>query len=229
MRYFFLLLLFGCVAQSQKQSVNNKKQSVCDSVHASKKLDSSKNIIAEYKLETDHNYINKRGVYKVGRPYIIDNQEFWPQTVQQYHETGIASWYGKTFYNKKTSNGELFMKGDLTAAHRTMPLPSLVEVTNLENGKTVILKVNDRGPFVKAKQRIIDVSEHAAELLGFKNQGTARVSVKLLKTETDAMNYQIAQNNHKHYSKSFYCAEYTDKNKYSLGMSTVRTEFFNYK
>ena len=118
------------------------------------------------------------GVYKVGQPYQIGDTWYYPKEQPDYDETGIASWYGPTFYGKRTANGEIFTAADLTAAHRTLPMPVNVRVTNLENGKSLIVRVNDRGPY--AKGRIIDLSERAAELLGYKAQGTARVRVTYL-------------------------------------------------
>jgi rare lipoprotein A len=115
------------------------------------------------------------GTYKVGAPYEIDGTWYYPKEQPDYDETGIASWYGPNFYGHRTANGEIYNAGDLTAAHRTLPMPVNVRVTNLDNGKSVMLRVNDRGPY--AKGRIIDVSEAAATLLGFKNAGTARVRV----------------------------------------------------
>lgn len=116
------------------------------------------------------------GVYKVGSPYQINGTWYYPHVQPDYDETGIASWYGPTFYGKRTADGEIFNANALTAAHRTLPMPVNVRVTNLENGRSLILRVNDRGPF--AKGRIIDVSERAAQLLGFYKAGTARVRVK---------------------------------------------------
>jgi rare lipoprotein A len=115
------------------------------------------------------------GVYKIGKPYQIEGTWYYPQEQPDYDETGIASWYGPTFYGRRTANGEPFDAAGLTAAHRTLPMPVNVRVTNLENGKTLILRVNDRGPF--AKGRILDVSERAAKLLGFYGNGSARVRV----------------------------------------------------
>ena len=97
-----------------------------------------------------------------------------------YRETGLASWYGQEFAGRPTSSGELFDPGRLTAAHRSLPLNTWVEVTNLENGRKVVLRVNDRGPFVDTQQRIIDVSHEAARLLGLVASGTARVEVRAL-------------------------------------------------
>jgi len=115
------------------------------------------------------------GVYKVGQPYQIENIWYYPREQPDYDETGIASWYGPTFYGKRTANGEIYNAGDLTAAHKTLPMPVNVRVTNLDNGKSLVLRVNDRGPF--ARGRIIDLSERAAELLDVKRAGTARVRV----------------------------------------------------
>ena len=118
------------------------------------------------------------GTFKVGNPYKIRGKWYTPRESYDHVETGIASWYGPNFHGKQTANGEIFDKRELTAAHRTLQMPSLVRVTNLENGKSLVLRINDRGPF--AKGRIIDVSERASELLGFKNQGTAKVRVEVL-------------------------------------------------
>lgn len=118
------------------------------------------------------------GTYKVGQPYQINGQWYYPQETYSYEETGIASWYGPGFHGKRTANGERFNQRELTAAHRTLQMPSFVRVTNLSNGKSVVVRVNDRGPF--ARGRIIDVSERAAELLDFKGNGVARVRVQVL-------------------------------------------------
>jgi rare lipoprotein A len=114
-------------------------------------------------------------VYKVGNPYQIDNVWYYPHEQPDYDETGIASWYGPTFYGKYTANGEVYDGNALTAAHRTLPMPVNVRVTNLENGKSIVVRVNDRGPY--ARGRIIDLSRHAAELLDVMQTGTARVRV----------------------------------------------------
>lgn len=118
------------------------------------------------------------GYYKVGKPYQISGTWYYPKEQPDYDETGIASWYGPTFYGKKTANGEIFDANSLSAAHRTLPMPVNVRVTNLGNGKSVVVRVNDRGPY--AKGRIIDLSERAAQLLGYYRQGTARVRVTYL-------------------------------------------------
>ncbi len=117
--------------------------------------------------------------YKVGNPYQIQGLWYYPAVDEQYREIGVASWYGPNFNGKPTANGELFDKNALTAAHRTLPMPSIVEVHNLDNGRKVIVRVNDRGPF--AKDRIIDLSEAAATKLGFRNRGTANVDVRFIR------------------------------------------------
>ncbi|RMF08212.1 MAG: septal ring lytic transglycosylase RlpA family protein [Alphaproteobacteria bacterium] len=116
------------------------------------------------------------GTYKVGNPYKVAGRWYHPKEDPDYDRVGIASWYGPKFHGKRTANGEIYNMHALTAAHTTLPMPSFVRVTNLENGRSVILKVNDRGPFVG--DRIIDVSRRAAQLLGFEKQGTARVRVQ---------------------------------------------------
>jgi rare lipoprotein A len=115
------------------------------------------------------------GVYKVGQPYQIGDTWYYPREQPDYDETGIASWYGPAFYGKRTADGEIFTSDSLSAAHRTLPMPVNVRVTDLDNGRSMVLRVNDRGPF--ARGRIIDVSERAAKLLGFYDKGTARVRV----------------------------------------------------
>ena len=125
---------------------------------------------------------NSQAMYKVGKPYSIDGKRYYPKEEVTFSETGIASWYGPNFHGKSTANGEYFDMNQLTAAHRTLQMPSVVRVTNLENGRSLKLKVNDRGPF--SKNRVIDVSKRGAELLGFKNKGTARVRIDLLQTES---------------------------------------------
>ena len=99
-------------------------------------------------------------VYKIGAPYQVNNIWYRPEENYKYKEVGIASWYGPDFHNGITANGEKYDMHALTAAHRTLPLPSIAKVTNLEIGKSVVVRVNDRGPYVN--NRIIDVSKKAA-------------------------------------------------------------------
>jgi rare lipoprotein A len=116
--------------------------------------------------------------YKIGEPYEIDGKRYTPKVDPHYEETGVASWYGDAFHGKLTANGEIFDKRRISAAHRTLPMPTIVEVENLENGRVIRARVNDRGPF--ARDRIIDLSHAAADALGFTAQGTAKVKVRYL-------------------------------------------------
>lgn len=159
---FFLLTLSGCGCNT----------------NSSKKL-------SYVKLSNeDEGNTKYHGHYKVGDKYRIKNRSYTPKEFSYYNKVGIASWYGKRygFHKNKTANGDFYNKDMLTAAHKTLQLPCLVEVTNLANKKSVIVMVNDRGPF--AKNRIIDMSEKAAEILGFKDDGIAKVRVKYLPNES---------------------------------------------
>lgn len=129
------------------------------------------------------------GAYKVGNPYQIDGQWYTPKEDYTYSEVGVASWYGPEFHGKRTANGERYDMNALTAAHRTLPMPSLVRVTNMENGRSAILRVNDRGPF--ARSRVLDVSRRAADALGFIGQGTATVKVEILAEESLALKQRV--------------------------------------
>jgi rare lipoprotein A len=122
--------------------------------------------------------LNIKPGYKVGRPYIIMGKRYTPQESFSWRETGIASWYGPGFHARLTANGEKYDQRAFTAAHRTLQLPSVVRVTHLENGRSVIVRVNDRGPF--HDNRIIDLSEAGAEALDFRHKGLARVEVTVL-------------------------------------------------
>lgn len=125
------------------------------------------------------------GAYKIGNPYTVFGITYYPKEDYSYSERGVASWYGADFHEGLTANGEKYNMNDLTAAHRTLPLPSIVKVTNLRNNKSLVLRVNDRGPFVN--NRIIDVSKKAAEILGFQNQGTTNVLVEIMPRESLAL------------------------------------------
>lgn len=113
---------------------------------------------------------------KVGSPYQIDGTWYIPAHEPDYDEIGTASWYGADFHGRTTASGEIFDMTVATGAHPTLPIPSLVEVTNLDNGNSIIVRINDRGPFRDG--RLIDLSARGAELLGFRDQGTARVRVR---------------------------------------------------
>ena len=130
-------------------------------------------------------------IYKVGNPYKINGKWYYPAVDYNYVEVGIASWYGPGFHGKKTANGEIFNQNKISAAHRTLPMPSIVKVTNLDNGKVLErVRINDRGPF--AGNRIIDLSKKAAQELGFVNIGTAKVRVEILEDES---RQHVLQNN----------------------------------
>lgn len=138
----------------------------------------------EEEANSTYNTANS-GNFKVGKPYNVMGQTYYPKETYSYSETGIASWYGPGFHGQRTASGEVYSQKELTAAHRTLQMPSLVRVTNLGNGRSVVVRVNDRGPF--SKGRVMDVSEKAAELLGMKGPGTARVRLELLSDESRAL------------------------------------------
>jgi len=125
---------------------------------------------------------SQTGLYKVGQPYEVEGKTYYPAEVAGYTEEGMASWYGAEFHGRRTANGESFDTYDMTAAHRTLPMPSVVRVTNLENGKTVLVRINDRGPF--RRDRVIDVSQNASKALGFYAQGTAHVRIEFMPDES---------------------------------------------
>ena len=132
-------------------------------------------------------------VYKVGKPYEISGVWYYPAVNYDYSETGIASWYGSDFHGRPTANGEIYDMNRVTAAHRTLPMPSMVQVTNLENGRSISLRVNDRGPFKRG--RIIDLSRRGAQLLGFERNGTAKVRVEILAAESRRMAAEMTGGN----------------------------------
>ena len=116
------------------------------------------------------------GSYSVGQPYSINGQTYYPAENPSYRAEGIASWYGPDFHGRQTANGEVYDMHSISAAHPTMPLPSYARVTNLDNGRSIVVRVNDRGPY--ASNRIIDVSIGAAKALDFYGRGLARVRVE---------------------------------------------------
>src|SRR3981189_335716 len=116
------------------------------------------------------------GTYRVGKPYTVAGRVYVPEEDTRYREEGLASWYGNDFHGRLTANGEVFDMASLTAAHPTLPMPCYARVTNLSNGKSLIVRINDRGPY--HGNRLIDVSNKSAELLEFKGNGVARVRVE---------------------------------------------------
>ena len=125
------------------------------------------------------------GTYKVGKPYKVNGRWYYPKTDPSYDRIGTASWYGADFHGLKTANGEVFDMNRVSAAHPTLPLPSLVRVTNMENGRSIVLRVNDRGPFVD--DRLIDLSQAAARELGYERNGLAKVRVQFVQIADDAV------------------------------------------
>ena len=115
------------------------------------------------------------GQYLIGRPYTVAGRRYYPAENPNYTATGMASWYGAAFHGRRTANGEVYDMASLSAAHPTMPLPSYARVTNLENGYSVIVRVNDRGPYHAG--RVMDVSSRVADVLDMKAMGTAKVKV----------------------------------------------------
>ncbi len=167
-----LLVLIFCINLS---GCNTSKRLAYDNKYSYKELS-----------KDDPHNLTYIGHYKVGKNYKIKGKIYKPYTPKYFTETGYASWYGGRkdgFHGKKTANGDRFNRNLLTAAHKTLPLPCLVKVTNKANNKSVILMVNDRGPF--KKNRIIDVSQKAAEILAFKNQGITKVRIEYLPNETE--------------------------------------------
>ena len=116
------------------------------------------------------------GAYKVGDPYQVAGTWYYPRHEPGYDMAGVASWYGPGFHARKTSNGEVFDMNALTAAHKTLPLPSYAYVTNLNNGRTILVRINDRGPYVN--DRLIDLSKASADALGYGGKGLVEVRVR---------------------------------------------------
>ena len=116
------------------------------------------------------------GVYRIGKPYEVAGRMYVPEENINYSAVGMASWYGDDFHGRYTANGEIFDMNSISAAHPTLPLPSYVRVTNLANSRSIIVRVNDRGPYTGG--RLIDLSVKTAQLLGFHGQGLARVKVE---------------------------------------------------
>lgn len=128
--------------------------------------------------------VSAPGPKKIGKPYKINGVTYYPmESADGYSEVGIASWYGPGFHGKLTANGERYNQKAMTAAHKTLPLPTLVKVENLENGKSIVVRVNDRGPY--SKGRIIDLTETGAKRLGMLDKGTAKVRVSVLSEDPD--------------------------------------------
>ena len=128
-------------------------------------------------------------MYKVEKPYTINGVYYFPAENYEYSQTGLASWYIPKNDGAITANGEQYIPSAVSARHKTLPLPSIVRITNLENGKSVVARVNDRGPMVN--NRLIDVSQKGAELLGLPPSGTAQVKVEVLAAESKAVKDEL--------------------------------------
>jgi peptidoglycan lytic transglycosylase len=116
------------------------------------------------------------GAYRIGKPYVVAGVTYTPEENEGYSAEGLASWYGDDFHGRLTANGEIFDMNGISAAHPTLPMPCYVRVTNLGNRRSIIVRVNDRGPY--HGNRVIDLSHKTADLLGFKGNGVARVRVE---------------------------------------------------
>jgi rare lipoprotein A len=143
------------------------------------------NLGKKYLIPNDNNINSSKPIFKIGHKYMIKGKYYFPKKNLYYNKTGIASWYGPKFHGKLTANGEIYDQYAFTAAHKTLPLPSAVKVTNLENNISVVLRINDRGPFVN--DRIIDLSSKAADILDLKKKGTGLVRVTVLKSESETL------------------------------------------
>jgi rare lipoprotein A len=119
---------------------------------------------------------NAAPTVKIGKPYQVYGVWYYPADDRQYDQRGVASWYGPGFHALNTANGERYDQNDVTAAHKTLPMPRYVEIENLDNGRKLTVRINDRGPFVSG--RIIDLSRRSAQLLGVDRPGTAEVRVR---------------------------------------------------
>jgi rare lipoprotein A len=140
------------------------------------KIDPKYGVAPSEKVVADGDAVPKGGgTYRVGRPYQVAGRTYTPEENGSYTAEGLASWYGEDFHGRRTANGEVFDMHSISAAHPTLPMPSYVRVTNLRNNRSIVVRVNDRGPYHQG--RVIDVSVRTAHLLGFRDNGTARVRV----------------------------------------------------
>ena len=163
------LALAGCQVEAQKSSLESA--AVSPQAQKNKGNQSAKSVSSDNSAEAA-----KGGGYdKTGKPYTVSGKLYVPKEQKGYTATGLASWYGAGFNGRETANGEVFSRDSVTVAHPTLPLPSYVRVTNVLNGRSIIARVNDRGPF--KGNRLVDVSEQVAIGLNFKHLGTTRLKV----------------------------------------------------
>ena len=171
-----LATLAGCTGSGV---LDSKSSAPLESEHVSNKTKFSVNeyqVAASPRVTAVKRPRKGGGRYQIGKPYKIRGQWYHPKEDPGLRQTGLASWYGPNFHGRLTANGEIYDQYSLSAAHPTMPLPSYAKVTNLANGREVVVRVNDRGPY--AHGRVIDLSAKAAELLDFKTQGVTKVKVE---------------------------------------------------
>ena len=173
-----LLLSAGCTSSSDSGEVLAlAKTTATPEAPPAKFSETEYGVAASPRLTSAASGLPKGGGHrKVGKPYKIRGLWYVPKEEPGYTKTGKASWYGPNFHGRKTANGEIFDQNHLSAAHTTFPLPSYARVTNVANGRSVVVRVNDRGPY--SHSRIIDLSKKAAEVLKFKRAGTATVKVE---------------------------------------------------
>ncbi len=173
-RAFSLLLALGVCACGSPDTVERTAKAEKAEEGGGKAVDGSLGVPASPYRPLAYNVSS----YKVGKPYKIAERWYRPKEYEHYSETGIASWYGHKFHSRQTANGEVFNMYAMTAAHRVLPMPSVVRVTDLGSGRNVVVRINDRGPY--AHERIIDLSLAAAEKIGSRRKGITRVKVELL-------------------------------------------------
>jgi rare lipoprotein A len=160
------LLVADCASQSPSSSSDG--------------IDPKLGVRASRRLYADGEAIPKGGgQHLVGRPYSVAGRTYVPQEVTHYSVVGLASWYGSAFHGRLTANGEVFDRYSISAAHKTLPLPSYARVTNIRNGRSIIVRVNDRGPY--HANRVMDVSERVAEVLDFKSIGMTEIKLDYLR------------------------------------------------
>jgi rare lipoprotein A len=162
-----VLAMAGC-AQGPQQQARHGKEYFPESIYGR----------ASPRVVADGEAVPKGGgQYLVGNPYTVAGKTYVPSE-RKFAATGLASWYGDAFHGRRTANGEIYDRNGITAAHPTMPLPSYARVTNLRNHRSLIVRVNDRGPYHGG--RVMDLSAHAAEALDYKNIGTTKIKVEYI-------------------------------------------------
>lgn len=169
-----LFVCVGIALSACGSATNTTKSSHVN--HKTKFTSKEFGVSASKRVTTSKRVKKGGGSFKIGKPYKVRGKWYHPKEEPNYDKKGYASWYGPNFHGRKTANGEIYDQYHLSGAHPTFPLPSYARVTNLKNGHSVIIRVNDRGPY--AHGRIIDVSSKAADLLDFKREGTAKVRVE---------------------------------------------------